>query len=389
MTEELCYKGQHHKTWTTAMAKINDFYQNLFPQIFLKGYQPIYHKVNPKYPKIEGLDKNKTSACIEVFNFVHSEYENINFEKGNSIEQKALEIFITTNNLVKIAELREKTAKIYDKLKNESEEIKSFECDLDVMILLRNHRKGDQNLKEKLDSKFMDKIMAYQKMKTNIEKSLKIFESSSKNLAAKEGLNFDEKFNPNEYLNYICFTKNFLIDNKNIKDYIKEQDKKWTNSINILNMQDPSGVHINTLKVPGQKNCESEEKQNKFKQKLRMFRDTCHDAETTLDTATIEELEADYKEITTIQRELKEMCYDPEIEVSDDWKKHIKEAKHLPREIMKKIKNIQIKTSNELEKRKQEAQINGKNSETRRHFLAFLKSQASLLEVDESNNQSY
>ncbi len=59
-------------------------YLNLFPKILEKGSQQNYNKVKPNYPKIEGYDKNKVTACIEAYNFIvaESKNKNINFEKA-------------------------------------------------------------------------------------------------------------------------------------------------------------------------------------------------------------------------------------------------------------------------------------------------------------------
>ena len=80
------------------------------------------------------------------------------------------------------------------------------------------------------------------------------------------------------------------------------------------------------------------------------------------------------------------MCYDAEIEVSDDWKKYIKEAKQLPKEITKKIASIQAKKAMESERRKQEIQSNIRSMESIKllhlngaeDFIAWKKSQLNL-----------
>ena len=98
MGEDTCYKGESHQKWSDAVSKINDSYLNLFPKILEKGSQQSYNKANPNYPKVEGYDKNKVTACIEAYGFIYSEIKNKNtdLEKANNLEKKALEIFATS-----------------------------------------------------------------------------------------------------------------------------------------------------------------------------------------------------------------------------------------------------------------------------------------------------
>ena len=102
------------------------------------------------------------------------------------------------------------------------------------------------------------------------------------------------------------------------------------------------------------------EKQSKFIHKLNMFKDSCEEINSGLTRATLEELQANLKEITDVQRELALALYDPEVgaDVSDNWKQFIKDSKQLPREITQRITEIQTKTTEESERRRQEINAN-------------------------------
>ena len=108
------------------------------------------------------------------------------------------------------------------------EEIKAFEINLDVQITLRDYKRGDQNKKEELENEIINRVKAYRKLQNNIERLLKTFQTASKDLANKEGQNLDENFNPNEYLNYILFINNYMINDKSIEEFFKDQEKEWT-----------------------------------------------------------------------------------------------------------------------------------------------------------------
>ena len=80
------------------------------------------------------LDSQKTKNYADEFsvksysdfNKMLTENKNIDVEKANNIEKKALETFDATRDLMKIIELRDKVTKLYDRIKNEFEEIQAF-----------------------------------------------------------------------------------------------------------------------------------------------------------------------------------------------------------------------------------------------------------------------
>ena len=102
------------------------------------------------------------------------------------------------------------------------------------------------------------------------------------------------------------------------------------------------------------------EKLSQFKHKLHLYKDSHKEAESGLRRATLEELQANLKELTDVQRELALALYDPEVgqDVSENWKQFIKDSKQLPREITQRITEIQTKNTEQSERRRQEINAN-------------------------------
>ena len=385
---DTCYKGQSLQKWQEAVTKINECLQSLLPKILVKGPEGNYTKVHPSYPKLEGYDKKQVTSFLEAYSFINKEdadgHIDHELKKDYENENKSLESMEDLRYLIPIIEQRVKVAITFDRLNNELEEIKAFECDLDVQIILRDYKRGDQDKKEELENKIIDRVKAYRKVKANIERLLKIFQTSSKDLATKEGQNFDENFNPNEYLNYIHFINNYMIDDQSIEEYFKDQEKEWTNLMKDLNSHDPSEVKKNAVDAPVQKVQESIE--NKLNKKMKKLIDFCAEAECVLTEANVKELELNIKKIQKVQEELIDYKYESDILMSKENKSSLERSKKIIRDMLSKVDEIQNKRATDSEKRKQEIQSNIRSMESIKllhlngaeDFIAWKKSQLNL-----------
>ena len=135
-SDNTCYNGAKLQEWKNAVTIINDSHVNLFPKILEKGSQGNWKKVNQNYPKIEGLDKNTVTSCIEAYKFLNQEFGNIDQEKAVNNEKKALDHYKITKDFVKNIEMRDKLLKVYEKITTEFEEIQNHEYNSDVEIMI-------------------------------------------------------------------------------------------------------------------------------------------------------------------------------------------------------------------------------------------------------------
>ena len=354
--ENTCYSGQNIQQWQNAVTTINDSHVNLFPKLLEKGIQGNWKKVNPNYPKIEGIDKNSVTSCIEAYKFVNQENGNIDQEKAENDEKKALDHYKITKDFVKIIDMRDKLLKVYGKLTDEIEEIQIHQFDNSVQIILIEHQTGDEKLKNETKQKIMDRVKAYINLKSKIEKTLKMFKSSSKNLAEQEGSNFDEKFNKNEYLNYFQFTKNFLIDDKSIMEYFREQEVKWSDPLMYLRSQSSGEVKPMMSEIQNPKGKESDI--GKFEQKMKVFKNFCEKAEIALSENNVEDLKTHIKRIQKTQEDLYDLQFSSDIKMSKDDEMTMEKSEKLTRNINIRIEDILSKRTAESESRKQEIASN-------------------------------
>ena len=168
------------------------------------------------------------------------------------------------------------------------------------------------------------------------------------------------------YLNYYQMLKQPIINNKTIKSYWDEQESCWNDCLSCLDHASQNKTHVEQLPQAQDPNRSREmleesrkkEKQASFKHKLKMFRDASKEAEHCLSDGSLVELQASYKEITEVQGQLKELTYDHEIEVSEEWVQFINNSKKLTRDLIQNINNIQTQKTNDSERRKQEFSAN-------------------------------
>ena len=120
---ENCYKGLNPDKWLSSIKEIIDCHNNLFPKVLDKGQLQEWIRVHKDYPKIDNYDKNKMTSCIEAFNFINVEERNIDTEKANTEERRAMEYYQITKNFIKIIENRHGLVRIHDKLIDECDDI--------------------------------------------------------------------------------------------------------------------------------------------------------------------------------------------------------------------------------------------------------------------------
>ena len=349
---ENCYKGLNPDKWLSSIKEIIDCHNNLFPKVLDKGQLQEWIRVHKDYPKIDNYDKNKMTSCIEAFNFINVEERNIDTEKANTEERRAMEYYQITKNFIKIIENRHGLVRIHDKLIDECDDILNYQFDSDVQMLKIEHQNGDNNLKTEMSKKIMERAQLYKDIKAKIKNTLKVFKTSSKTLAEKENLNFDEKFNKNQYLNYFQFTKNFKIDDESIDDYFKHQEKEWLETMKYLSSQASSEAKINSPDLP-----KESELQN-FQLKMKKFTAIYDEAENVLTEAGPKELETYLKRIQSLQDNIYDYQFTSNTDISENSLNMIKKSRKLMRKISERIEEIHNKSTTESENKKQEIQSN-------------------------------
>ena len=359
--EGSCYNGENLQLWAKHVQALNNLHSSVYPCVLEKGVNENWTKVHQNYPELEGFNPEELQPGYEAMDFLLTEMDKIDSSKANRDEANAIDVFKYTKQFMDIMKSRVKTRDIYNKIIPECAEMQTKEYNNSVLLLKIQHQRANGDRKAELEMKIIARSTDYEEYRNKMEETLTKFKESSKSLAQQEGLTFNEKFNRNQYLNYWQVVKHFTINNRKIKSYWEEQESCWNDCLSYLDNGSKNLTNVEKLPQTLDPNKSKEmleksrkkEKQESFKHKLKMFRDSHKEAEDSLSNGTLEELQASLKEITEVQRQLKELTYDPEIEVSDDWKKFIRDQK-LPRDLTQRINNIQTQRANESERKKQE-----------------------------------
>ena len=367
-----CYKGQHPLDWAKHVQALNHLHSSVYPCVLEKGITGAWKGVHPSYPEIENFNPEELKPGYQAMDFLLIELVNVDVSKANKEEKSALDVFHSTRKYMESMRSREKVRDVYNKVTPACAEMQTMEFNNSVMVMKVKYQRAKGDRKVELEDRILDRFQAFEDLKRKFEKTLEEFKQASKDLAQREGVPFNQKFNKFQHINYWQMVKCFTINNKSIRDYWDEQETCWADCLTCLDNdylnktqveKHPHSPMDQTMSRESFEESKKMEKQSTFKHKLHLFKDAHEEAQNGLSKATLEELQASLKEITDVQRELNEMIYDPDIQVSDDWKKFIRDSKELPRDITKRITEIQTQKANESERRRQEINSNIKSLE--------------------------
>ena len=366
---EPCYKGEHPQQWARHMQALNNLHTSVLPCVLEKGPTGNWKGVHPAYPEKEGFNPEELRPGKEAMDFVTSEYAKFDHSKATRDEKSALDVYRTTHHFMLVMTDREYARDAYNKLDPAIENLQTKEYNNSVLVKKVKYHRATGDRKVELENELLERYQAYEDFKDKYIKALEEFKEMSSEVAARERVAFNEKFNKHQYINYFQYVKQTTLKNRSIKGYLDEQEVCWADCLSCLDNdsqkekkveKDPqSPLGLNTSRESFE-DARKKEKQSKFLHKLNMFKDSCEEINSGLTRATLEELQANLKEITDVQRELALALYDPEVgaDVSDKWKKFIKDSKQLPREITQRITEIQTRTTEESERRRQEINAN-------------------------------
>ena len=196
-------------------------------------------RVHPDFPEINGLDLRELQPGFDAMKFILEETDaNFDISKANRDEKSALEVVDATAHFMEIMTHRVQVRDIYEKIIPESTEMQTKEFNNSVLVKKIKYLKArdDDVNKELLAEEINARSEAYEEAKEKMMKTLDLFKNSSKELAKQEGLVFNDKFNKNQYLNYYQFVKLKDWKNKNLKDYLDDQEECWKDVLKALDI---------------------------------------------------------------------------------------------------------------------------------------------------------
>ena len=222
--------------------------------------------------------------------------------------------------------------------------------------------------KEKLEDEIMTKFQIFEDSKSKVMETLKLFKTASSCLAKDEGLAFNRKFNRNEYLNYWRLMEEYKIRGVTIEVYLQDQEALWTDALSSLsekpatqeNQEKMSGLEAMMKALAESLSSNKKEDQDRSKKrevervnrKYSVFQELTKNAKDLAEDAGIEELQSTVNELRSLQRELKEAQFNPDIDMSEEAKAYIDRKSSLIKELNHRIEVLKTKKDEDEAKRR-------------------------------------
>ena len=400
---ELCYNGDKNDEWVKTVRDLNHLHDMIYPTVLEKKVDGSWKRVHPDFPDVAGILPNELDPGYNAFEFVRKHQDKINPEKANREEKKALDVVQTTHKYMDICVSRVKIYDLYQTMINEITELTTREHSSTVALLKIKLKKAkEESEREKIEDEIMTKFTSFEEAKSKVTDSLKLFKNASSCLAKEEGLAFNRKFNRNEYINYWKLLEEYKIRGVTIEVYLQDQEALWTDALSSLadkpatqeTQEKMSGLEAMMKALAESLSSNKKEDQDRSKKrevervnrKYSVFQELCKDAKDLAEDAGLEELQSTASELRSLQRELKESQFNPDIDMSVEAKEFIERKSSLIKTLFQRIEVLKMKKEDEETKRKNEVSANLRSMESIKllpltgaeDFIAWKKNQIKL-----------
>ena len=356
-----CYSGENKLEWETTVKDLNDLSINLYPRILEKGINQEWKKVHKDFPLMEDVKIEELEPVKKAIEFLSNEKDNIDGDKATGLEKGALEVEALTRKFMNVMMKRVTVYSKYGACLELLTKLRTNEFNNVALGWKIKHKRAKDVAKKSLEESLMERQNKFEEDKAKVQNALSEYKKLSESLAALEELPFNEKFNKNIYINYWQMIKNYEVKAMKIDDYLQEQESFWADLLMYLDKAEDKG-DISVQSQPSPPRNPEENKLKKFQSKLQMFKSIC--TERLDGEESMEELQTHNRQILDVQRELKEMMYNPEVKASKEDVAWINAQKDLTRELSRKISEKKEQTITENENRKTEIAANMRSMET-------------------------
>ena len=199
---EPCYKGEHPQQWAKHMQALNNLHTSVLPCVLEKGPTGNWKGVHQAYPEKEGFNPEELRPGKEAMDFVTSEYAKFDHSKATRDEKSALDVYRTTHHFMLVMTDREYARDAYNKLDPAIENLQTKEYNNSVLVMKIKCLRATGERKVELENELLERYQAYEDFKDKYIKALEEFKEMSSEVAARERVAFNEKFNKNAYINF-------------------------------------------------------------------------------------------------------------------------------------------------------------------------------------------
>ena len=199
---ELCYNGDKTEEWNKHVEELNNLHDVIYPSVLEKDARGGWKRVHPDFPDVPGVAPGELDPGYHAMEFVRKHQDQINPEKANRQEKRAIDVVQTTHKFMIVCVNRVKINNLYLTLINELTELSTKEFNNSVLLLKVKYQKTKE---ERYEDQILKKFHDFEEIKSKVMETVKLFKNASSCLASEEGLVFNKKFNRNQFINYWKF----------------------------------------------------------------------------------------------------------------------------------------------------------------------------------------
>lgn len=252
---------------------------------------------------------------------------------------------------------------IFNKLISLGEKFENVEYNNTTLFLKIKHQRAEEGKeKEILEEKLLTRFQGFEENKNQFLDTLDQFKNVKSNLTEEEDLTYYENLGERNCFSFHQFESKSKLGDKKIWEYLKAQDKIWSELLTSLDNTRKQGAPMQQGDFTESQETETKEKskikQRKLELKIKMFEDECAQATEDQNKANKTELKMILEDIREIQKEIGEMIYDPEITVTEEISSAISGGKICLRNIATQINNMEIQEEKEAQLQKTEIEMN-------------------------------
>ena len=334
-----CYTGENTEKWKKAVKDINYLHKEVLPKIVSKGHNQEWSKVLPNFPFVENFELQELDDGYDAFNFVSSEAQNIDINKAEKTEKSALDIYQIIFKFMKILKLRTDAWEAYFAVETKFTEIREKEYGQDIESIEIDHQIADSKEKINLTKEMNNRLKEYRLLKAKLDDTIKLFKQASEKVAHEEGLAFNQKFNPNEYINYNIFEKTHKVADLPFREYFKNQDESWKQMLSYLKGSYQQANLQKDREKTKEEKIDNERK--RFLHKMAIFKEKRDLAMSSIEgkNATAK-LQRYYEDLRYQKRGLDDIIENPDLEVTQEEMECIQGVNELLSSLEEKIDEL-------------------------------------------------
>ena len=343
------YVGTHPEQWEISIQSLQNVHTEVLPSCLVKGNQQQWISVREDFPEVD-YDQESFKKGQDAIDFIETEIDLISLDEavGTRDELTCISIYQSCKKFFEIMAIRIATRDKYLEVCNKTSLIRF--CGMNITLKTAKHAYLDQVARKTIASELFESYERFIETKEEYEKSFLEFKTLVNSLEKIEN-----RRNKNYFLNKEML-KTKLVE---IEATITKEQSLWDEALKYLR-DNSKPAKEETLGVDNK--IQSEENVDKTKKlitiKMKHLQQASKEAEASLHTMNLRELESSLAEINKLTNELK---YE---DLSEKDSKFIEKNKTLVRDMGNKIDDYLKEREESKEQKRIELNSNIRSMDT-------------------------